>query len=75
MTIEAKGTISFQSFGVGVWAFTTPDVTYELFEPPHELQVEALSVKIIGHVREDIMTVAMIGPVLEIQSFEVLRTN
>ncbi|ABW25678.1 hypothetical protein [Acaryochloris marina] len=71
MSIEAKGTITFQSFGLGVWALAAKDVTYELFEPPTELQQEGLSVNITGIIRDDIMTVAMIGPVLEVQSFEI----
>ncbi len=72
MTIEAEGTITHQSFGLGVWALTASDTTYELFEPPPELQQEGLMVKVTGNVRDDMMTVAMIGPVLDIQSFEIL---
>ena len=72
MTIETAGTITYQSLGVGVWALTTSEVTYELFEPPEDLQQEGLSVKVIGQVRDDIMTLAMIGPVLDVQSFERL---
>lgn len=71
MSIEAKGTITFQNFGLGVWALATNDITYELFEPPTELQQEGLAVNITGIIRDDIMTVAMVGPVLEVQSFEI----
>lgn len=71
MSIKTEGTITYQSFGVGVWALATQDATYELFEPPNELQQEGLSVKVMGHIREDIMTLAMIGPVLEVQNFEI----
>lgn len=74
MTIKAEGTITYQSFGLGVWALAANDTTYELFEPPAELQQEGLAVKVTGIIREDIMTVAMIGPVLEVQSFEVLSS-
>lgn len=72
MNIEVEGTIAYQNFGAGVWALTTSDVTYELLDPPEELQHEGLSVKVMGQVRDDIMTIAMIGPVLEVQSFEIL---
>lgn len=71
MSIEAKGTITFQSFGLGVWALAANDITYELFEPPTELQQEGLAVNITGIIRDDIMTVTMIGPVLEVQSFRI----
>lgn len=74
MSIEAKGTITFQSFGLGVWALAANDITYELLEPPTELQQEGLAVNVTGIIRDDIMTVAMIGPVLEVQSFEILSS-
>ncbi|WP_299489416.1 hypothetical protein [Acaryochloris sp. IP29b_bin.137] len=74
MTIEAEGTITYQSFGLGVWALTANDTTYELFEPPAELQQEGLAIKVTGNIRDDIMTVAMIGPVLEVQNFEILSS-
>ncbi|WP_172957448.1 hypothetical protein [Aphanothece sacrum] len=32
------------------------------------------NVKIKGRIREDVMTLAMIGPVLEIESFEILES-
>jgi hypothetical protein len=32
-----------------------------------------LSVQIQGQVRDDVMTLAMIGPVLEVVSFEVIE--
>jgi hypothetical protein len=44
--------------------------TYELHNPPQDLQKSGLKVTITGQIREDIMTMAMIGPVLEIESFE-----
>ena len=74
MSIEAQGTITFQNFGLGVWALAANDITYELFEPPTELQHEGLTAKVTGNIRDDIMTVAMIGTVLEVQSFEILSS-
>ncbi len=41
--------------------------------PPSELQQSSLKVEIQGRIREDIMTIAMIGPVLEIESFKILE--
>ncbi|MEQ9622156.1 hypothetical protein [Coleofasciculus chthonoplastes] len=46
--------------------------TYELQDVPDELQQPNLNVKVQGEVREDVMTMAMIGPVLQVQSFEVM---
>lgn len=74
MSIEAQGTITFQSFGLGVWALAASETTYELFEPPTELQQEGLAVKVTGNIRDDIMTVAMIGPVLDVKNFEILSS-
>lgn len=67
------GTIECQPFGPGTWALVTAGgETYELFEPKAELQVEGLRVKVHGNVRKDVMTLAMIGPVFEVERFERL---
>ena len=46
--------------------------TYELKDAPSELKKAGLKVSVKGEVRKDVMTFAMIGPVLEVQSFEEL---
>lgn len=67
------GTIEKKGFGFGTWALVTEDgTTYELKDPPDELQQETLKVEIKGKIREDIMTIAMIGSVLEIESYKIL---
>jgi hypothetical protein len=67
------GIIAKKGFGFGVWALVTNDGnTYELKDPPAELEQSDLKVKITGQIREDVMTMAMIGPVLEIESWEIL---
>ncbi len=72
MQITAKGKIAKQGFGFGTWAFTTTDgTTYELYEPPNELAKEIDSVTIEGVIREDVMTAANIGQVLEVHAFEL----
>ena len=71
--MTVTGTIEKKGFGFGVWALVTEDGnTYELKDPPAELEQSDLKVKIKGQIREDVMTMAMIGPVLEIKSWEIL---
>jgi len=68
---EIEGTIEKKGFGWGTWALVTPaGETYELYEPVPELQQSGMKVAVTGKVREDIMTLAAIGPVLEVESFE-----
>ena len=56
------------------WALNGSDgTTYELKDPPSELQQAGLKVRIDGQIREDVMTLAAIGPVLEVNSFEILN--
>lgn len=72
MSITVKGTIDRKGFGTGTWAIETEQgETYELHKPPGELQKAGLKVKIEGKIRDDVMTIAMIGPVLEVKKFEV----
>lgn len=67
------GTIEKKGFGFGTWALVAEDgQTYELKGAPKELQQEGIKVEIRGKIRQDIMTIAMIGPVLEIESFKTL---
>lgn len=71
--MQITGTIDKQGFGFGTWALVTEDgTTYELKDPNPELQKSGIKVTIEGNIREDIMTIAMIGPVLEINSFTIL---
>ncbi|AFY78938.1 MAG: hypothetical protein IGR93_06980 [Hydrococcus sp. C42_A2020_068] len=73
MSITITGTIARQDFGFGTWAIVTEaGETYELKDPPQELCQDRAKVKVEGRVRDDVMTVAMIGPVLEVSAFELL---
>lgn len=71
MNITVTGMIERKGLGSGTWALVSDDKTYELHNPPKELQKSGLKVTVKGQIREDIMTLAMIGPVLEITSFEI----
>lgn len=71
--ITIKGKIEFKQIGMGVWVLIGEnDTTYELYEPPTDIQAQGLAVEITGNIRNDIMTMAMVGPVLEIKSFNVI---
>lgn len=71
--MQITGKIDKQGFGFGTWALITEEgKTYELKEPAPELQQSGIKVAIEGEIREDIMTIAAIGPVLEIESFKIL---
>ena len=73
MSITVKGVVERQGLGPGTWALVGEDgETYELKDAPSELKKAGLKVRVTGLVRKDIMTFAMIGPVLEVQSFEAL---
>jgi hypothetical protein len=74
MSIKVKGVIERKGFGPGTWALVTEEgETYELKDAPAELKKSDLKVQVEGQVREDVMTFAMIGPVLEVKSFKVLE--
>jgi hypothetical protein len=71
--MEITGQIKRQSLGVGLWSLVSRGGDmYELYKPPAEICQDNLSVKIKGQVREEIMTTAMIGPVLEIKSYQII---
>ena len=71
MTVE--GTIQYREIGTGTWALEGNDgMTYELKDAPSDLLKPGLKVSVTGVIRDDIMTLAMIGPVLEVNTFELL---
>ena len=70
--MQVKGKIKYQPLGVGTWTIVSEaGTTYELYQPPAEIKQNDLSVTIEGKIRKDIMTIAMVGDVLEIISFQV----
>ncbi len=73
MSTHIEGTVERKGVGPGTWALVTPSgETYELHKAPNDLQKDGLKVKVRGQIRDDVMTFAMIGPVLEVQSFELM---
>lgn len=77
MSITVIGTIQRSEMGAGTWALVTDEgVTYEVHKgAPKELLKSGQKVKVQGQVRKDVMTVAMIGPVLEVKSFEAMASD
>jgi hypothetical protein len=70
--MQVEGKIDRKGFGTGTWALVSDSgETYELHQAPDELKKSGLKVKVEGQVRNDVMTLAMIGPVLEIKHYEV----
>ena len=71
MTVTGK--IEKKGFGFGTWALVADDgTTYELKDAADELKQEGIKVEIKGKIREDVMTMAMIGAVLEVESYKLL---
>ncbi|MDJ0590237.1 MAG: DUF5818 domain-containing protein [Pleurocapsa sp. MO_226.B13] len=71
--MKVTGKIEQKGFGFGVYALVTDDgTTYELKDYPAELEQEGIEVEVTGKIREDVMTMAMIGKVLEVESYKLL---
>ncbi|AFY51018.1 hypothetical protein Nos7524_5295 [Nostoc sp. PCC 7524] len=77
MSITLTGTIERRQVGMGAWALVTDDgTTYEILKgADKELLKAGQKAQVTGQVREDVMTIAMIGPVLEVKSFEVISSD
>ncbi len=75
MSITVTGTVERRDIGTGAWALVSNDgTTYEILRGADKNLLKAgQKAKVTGEVREDVMTIAMIGPVLEIKSFDLLN--
>jgi hypothetical protein len=72
MSMTVEGTVERVRIGVGTWVLRAEGQTYELYKAPSDLLQAGATVRVKGKIREDVMTTAMVGPVLEVQSFEFL---
>jgi hypothetical protein len=73
MQVTLTGKIERQELGMGVWVLAADEGTiYELKDPPDGLCQPQARVRIAGQIRDDVMTLAMVGPVLEVSAFELL---
>ena len=74
MKIKVTGKIERRDLGLGAWVLVAEGgETYELQDPSPALCQPEAKVKVEGQIRDDVMTLAMVGPVLEVSSFEVLE--
>ena len=73
MSIKVTGKIERRNIGMGAWALVAEDgTTYEILRgADKELLQAGQTASITGKIRDDVMTTAMIGPVLEVESFEI----
>ncbi len=73
MSVSITGKVERQDLGMGTWALVSETgETYELMDPPEQLCQCQEQVRVEGQIRDDVMTIAMIGPVLEVTSFSVI---
>jgi hypothetical protein len=68
------GKIEYVSMGTGAWALVTDDgITYEIYNgEPIAIQQDGATVTLEGVIRNDVMSLAAIGPIVEVMSFELL---
>jgi len=73
MTIQITGTVEYIDMGTGTWALVTDtDEQYEIWQPaPEEILQEGLKISVTAKVRDDVMTMAAIGDVIEIEDFQI----
>ncbi|MEL6502774.1 MAG: hypothetical protein AAFQ23_15525 [Cyanobacteria bacterium J06623_1] len=73
MSIKIKGTVERRDIGMGAWAFIGEDgKTYEIMRGADKSLLQSgQRAEVTGNIREDVMTTAMIGPVLEVESFNI----
>ncbi|MDJ1171393.1 hypothetical protein PMG71_18335 [Roseofilum sp. BLCC_M154] len=71
--MKVTGTIERQEIGVGTWALLSETgEVFELMDAPPEILQPGLKCSVEGTIRDDVMTMAAIGPVLEVNAFELL---
>lgn len=67
--LEVIGTIDRQDVGIGTWALLADDGrVYELRNLPASVKHQGTRVMLTGVIRDDVMSIAMIGEVFEVDS-------
>lgn len=67
--VKVTGIIKYQDIAVGVWTLISDSgETYELYKPSGNICQDGLKVTVQGKIRDDIMSMAMVGKILEIIS-------
>ncbi len=74
MSVEITGVIKQSDIGMGTWTLVSDtNVTYEIMQPvDNRLLREGLRVKVRGNLRPDMMSMAMVGQLLQIVDFSIL---
>ncbi len=75
MSIKIEGKIKSALFGMGAWSLEAKNgEVYEIHQPaPSELLHDGLQVEVTGTIRDDVMSIAMIGPVLAVEHFSIVK--
>ena len=73
MNIQIVGTVKYVDIGTGAWAIATDiDQQYEILQPaPSELLQDGLKVSVTAKIRDDVMSMAMIGDIIEVLDFQI----
>ncbi|MEB3232564.1 MAG: hypothetical protein VKJ64_16265 [Leptolyngbyaceae bacterium] len=73
-TMTLEGVVERSPLGMGTWSIVCPEQTVEIFQAqPEDILQEGLRVRVTGKTRPDVMTLAMIGPVFEVDHFQILE--
>ena len=74
MHTQIVGTVEYIDIGTGTWAIVTDtDEQYEIWQPaPESILQEGLKVSVTATVRDDVMSLAAIGDVIEIEDFQIV---
>lgn len=71
--MRVRGKIEHKDLGMGTWVLVSENgETYELYNAPTELYESNLKVEIVGKIRDDVMSMAMVGKILEVESFKTI---
>ena len=71
--LTLTGVIKKLNIGVGTWTLKADGQIYELKKLPLEFKHEGLEAEITGKVLDGVMSMAMVGPIFEVQSIEVAQ--
>ena len=74
MNMEIEGKVEYFDIGTGAWGIVTDtDLQYEIYQPaPEAILQEGIKVRVTVKVRDDVMTLAAIGDVVEILEFHII---
>ena len=68
--MKLKGRVAFRDIEMGVWVLEGDDGhTYQLAGGDRKIKKDGARIEIDGEVDRDVMTTAMVGPVLHVKSY------